>query len=294
MFLAGPVEGTVWGPLTSPVRDHLGFIPEQTLFPGLAIAALAFLGARKASPLSRPLRRGLVAAIAILMVLSLGFQPDGLWAWLPYRLLYEYAPGFSGIRVPERLMVFTTLLLAVLAGAGAHRLLAAAGARRGFFARVPRLAAVLPAVLVGAVLLDGAGFGIAENGQLLAGYAHPTAPARPQALDGIPGPQLHLPAADEDNRAYVLWSTAGFPKMMNGKSSVTPLLFEETVARALSFPDRDSTEYLRRLGVRTVVIHLRRVRGTAWEAWEKRPVDELGVTRDVRDGLVVYFLDGDD
>jgi len=293
IFLAGPAEGTVWGPLTSPVRDHLGFVPEQTLFPGLAIAALAFLGARARSPFSRPLRRGLVATIAILMVLSLGFRPGPILQWLPYRFVYEFAPGFSAIRVPERLMVLTTLLLAVLAGAGAHGLLAAARSRRGWSLRAPRLAAILPAVLLGAVLLDGAGFGIAEKGQVLAGYAHPTAPVRPKALDGIPGPQLHLPASDQDNRVYLLWSTAGFPKMMNGKSSVTPRLFLMTVASATSPPDRDFVAELRRLGVRSVVVHLRRVKGTAWEDWATGPADNLGMTREVRDDLVVYYINAD-
>jgi hypothetical protein len=138
--------------------------------------------------------------------------------------------------------------------------------------------------VVSAVLLDGAGFGAT-------GYAHPTAAARPSALNGIGGPQLHLPAEAQDNREYLLWSTAGFPKMVNGKSSVTPRVFEQTVVRAESFPDAASVTYLRDLGVRSVVLHLRRIDGTPWEDWEQRPVAGLGVTREVRDGLVVYFID---
>lgn len=274
MFLAGPVESTLWGPLTAPVRDNLiGFVPEQTLFPGLAIGALALLGARAGSPLSYPLRRGLVVATAVLAVLALGFLPNGIGQWMPYRFVYEFVPGFSAIRVPERLMLLITLLLAVLAAAGAQRVLTRGRPRR-----------YLPALLLGAVLLDGAGFGAS-------GYAHPTAPARPPALTGIPAPQLHLPADDQDNREYLLWSTAGFPKMMNGKSSVTPKLFTDTLVIAESFPDTASVAHLRALGLRTVILHTDRLRGTPWQDWRQRPVDGLGVTREVLAGLVVYFLD---
>ena len=40
--------------------------------------------------------------------------------WLGYRWLYEFAPGWDGLRTPGRLYTFTSLALALLAAAGAQ------------------------------------------------------------------------------------------------------------------------------------------------------------------------------
>ena len=64
-------------------------------------------------------------------VLSLGFKLNGL-SWLyPYRWLYEFVPGWQGIRVPGRLHTLTTLCLALLAAGGAQALADRARARWG-------------------------------------------------------------------------------------------------------------------------------------------------------------------
>ncbi len=39
-------------------------------------------------------------------------------AGYPYRLLYDYAPGWNGVRVPGRIFTLATLFYALLAGAG--------------------------------------------------------------------------------------------------------------------------------------------------------------------------------
>jgi hypothetical protein len=76
-FIVASGDSRVWGAATKPLRDRLNAVPEQALFPGLAILALALAGLRS-GVLSRRLRRSLGAAALVLAVLSLGFRLDGL------------------------------------------------------------------------------------------------------------------------------------------------------------------------------------------------------------------------
>jgi hypothetical protein len=253
----------VWGPITS--RDGLPAVPEQTLFLGLATFALAILGATwRGWP--RRLRLGLAGAAVVFAVLSLGFEVHGLGRFLPYRALYELVPGWSGIRVPERLHTFTTLALALLAAAGASRW------------------RWLAPIAVVAILIEGAGFGPGRW------YPHPQAPKAPAGLASAKAPLLQLPVAADDNRRYLLWSSDGFPRMVNGRSSITPKRTERILTSVNGFPDAASVAALRRLGLRSVVLHTDRLAGTPWEDWRSRPVAALGITRRVLGRLVVYDL----
>lgn len=284
-FAAAPSSSTVWGRPTAPVRDKLDWEEEQTLFPGLVILGLALFGAfRGAYP--RWLRIGLGVGTLVIAWLSLGFSEGGSRLLQPYRILYDIAPGWDGVRVPERLMTLTTLGLALLAAAGAGAL------ARG---RAPRAAAVVGAVLVGAVLFEGAGFGLTEGGRIqIDGPPHPKVPTRPAALDGIPAPQLHLPAetGEQSSPRFVLWSAEGFPKIVNGLGSLQPDSYTRVQERTTGFPDRRSVALLRSMGVRSVVLHPELAEGTDWEGVGERSVKGLPLTREDRGGLVIYHLRG--
>ena len=277
IFLASSELNPVWGRASDGVRDGLNAVPEQTLFPGLVVLLLAIAGALW-PPWPRAVRIGLVAAVGVFAVLSLGFETAGVGRYLPYRLLYETIPGWSGMRVPERLNVFTSLALALLAAAGAARLLAALRQRDGV------LASAAGVVLVALILAEGAGM---TPGRW---YPHPAAPPAPAGLAGLPAPLLQLPAGPQDNRRYLLWSADGLPKMVNGRSSLTPKATGAILRAATGFPDAASVARLRRLGVRTVVLHRTVTDGTLWEDWRERPVVGLGITRVVDGPLVVYEL----
>jgi hypothetical protein len=251
MFLTAPETSLVWGRATRGLRDGLTAVPEKTLFPGLLVIALALAGLGWGG-WPRSLRIGLGLAVLVLAILSLGFQQHGVGRFLPYRLLYEIVPGWQGIRVPGRLHTLTTLGLALLAAAGTARA-GAALARRP--RRGPLLAAGCGAVLVLGVLVEGAGFGLGRGGEAVAGYPHPSAPAAPAGLRGLPAPLLQLPAAPDDNRRYLLWSTDGFPKLVNGRSSFEPRFFARVIREARCFPDAPSIAFLRGAGVRTVAVH---------------------------------------
>jgi hypothetical protein len=277
-----PSENLAWGAATEPLRDTLKNVPEETLFPGLAILILAIAGLGSSS-FPRWLRRGLGLGVVVVAVLALGFQAAGGWLW-PYRLVYELLPGWQGIRVPGRLDTFWALGLALLAGAGVERVIA--------WRRLGRVAAwrggaAVAAALALVILVEGRGlpFDPFDN------QAQPKVPAVPPSTAALPAPQLHLPAERAtDNRRYVLWSTDGFPKIVNGRSSLNPSFTARVIAEERGFPDRRGVRLLSRLGVRTVVLHANRVKGTPWQGAARRPIAGLPVTRTRRGDLVIYEI----
>ncbi|MEA2386083.1 MAG: hypothetical protein QOJ22_257 [Thermoleophilaceae bacterium] len=279
MFLAAPEQSTVWGSLTSSVRDGLDFVPEQTLFPGVLVFLLGALGVSRLSPLPRRLRIGLGAGVVGLAVLSLGFQTPSGGVPYPYRALYELAPGWDAVRTPGRLNTLTSLGLALLAAAGAHGLLArglpspgSLGTRLGS-QRIFRkgVAFALPAL----VLLEGAGFPV----------PHPTVAEPPPGLAEATPPRLHLPMYEYESRRFLLWSADGFPEIVNGRGSFKPEFFDDLEHLMASFPDRRAVEVLERIGVRTVVLHPDIVDGTPWEGWRRWPLRGTATG-----GVVLYRL----
>jgi hypothetical protein len=292
MFLIAPDENSIWGGATAGLRDDLERIPEQTLFPGLITLGLAIWGL--VSPVyPRALRIGLGAGVLAISILSLGFQTEGGLLW-PYRIAYELLPGLEGIRVPGRLFAFASLGLALLAGAGAEapRRALVAHARGGSpdrrrWAARAGAPAVVAGVLVLAIAIEGRGLPFDP----LDDQAQPEVPRAPVSFAEIPAPQFHLPAElPEDNRRYLLWSTDGFPDMVNGRSSLDPIFTADVIADARGFPDAASVELLRDLGVRSVVLHTRRVDGTPWERAAERPLRGLPVTRERQGEVLVYEL----
>jgi len=260
-------------------------VPEQTLFPGAAIVVLAIVGAL-GPPYSRRLRAGLVLGVLACLVLSLGFNEHGSNAFHPYKLLFDHLPGWKGIRVPGRLTTLTSLGLALLAAAGAQHAMARV-ARPRPWRPDRRGASVVGVVLVAAVLIEGSGF---DPGDGLRGPSHPAVPKPVAAFAYLPKPQLHLPATTPDNRRYVLWSTDGFPDLVNGRGSFDPASFEDLVAAMKGFPDRRTIGRLRDVGVRSVVFHPELA-----SDYERRRAlfplpPSLEVKRSTTGGLIVYEL----
>ena len=131
----------------------------------------------------------------------------------------------------------------------------------------------------------------------------------PAALASAKPPLLQLPAAPTDNRFYLLWSTDGFPKMVNGRSTYIPPSFRKALKHAATFPSASSIRWLRAHGVRTVVVHTefsnqrlgekfegsfhrgRVYRSPTWaQATARRAPPGSGVTRTLSKPLVIYHL----
>jgi hypothetical protein len=272
-YLAASPDNLVWGKATAGVRKHLRSFPEQTIFPGATIVLLALLGA-VLGPWPLRVRVGLAAAVLAAGIFALGLSVlDGR---LTYRLLYHYAPGWNGVRTPGRITTLTSLWLALLAGGGAQWVLHRVG-RAGKGGLVPGFALV---ALGAAILVEGSGLGLRQ----------PRVPAPPQGQLGLPSPQLHLPIETRRQYAYMLWSTEGFPRIVNGTSGFKPRFLTRLEHQVRGFPDGRSVRRLRALGVSTVILHPGDASRSPWHDWRRRPVRSLGISRRERGGVVLYDL----
>jgi len=282
-FLAAPPESTIWGNVTAGIRDGHELQSEQTLFPGVIVTLLALAGLF--SPVyPRRLRVGLGAGVALCAILSLGLRDvSGPRKYLtPYRLLYELAPGWDGVRTPGRLNTLTSLGLALLAAAGLCLVLRSLGRRTTGWSPRRRLTlqAAVAGLLVAAILAEGAG-----------PIPQPRVPAPPQALDRAAAPVLHMPMDFFNGSRYAYWSTDGFPPVVNGNGAFEPSTLEQLRTSVETFPDRSSLAALRAAGVRTVVLHPQLASGSPWQDAEHRPITGLPLTRTVEDDVVVYRLE---
>jgi hypothetical protein len=286
-FLAAPASNPVWGATTAPLRKQVSSADENVLFPGLVIAVLALLGllAARASPYPRGLRLGLAAGAVTCAVLALGFGLGG--AGYPYRLVYDFAPGWAAVRVPGRIFTISTLCLALLAGAGVQTLLALLRARRHRAAGT--LAAVVACALLAAVFVEGA--------RNLPQHVVPQ-PARAEI--GLPAPVLDLPTDSPADRLWQYFSTDGFYRIPVGDSTFDLPALDDLRGGMASFPDRASIAKLRWYGVRTVVLHtaMPALPGLGTSGPEPadptaaalKPIAGLGVTRQRIGSLVIYRI----
>ncbi len=292
-YSSGPValvsassENRIWGPVTSAARADLHSKNEDVFFPGLAIFALALIGLATGL-YTRRLRAGLAVGIVACSVFAMGLGLTG--AGYPYRLLYDYAPGWDGVRVPGRVFTTATLFYALLAGAGAQWLMGWIGrwgARRSLRSLSPLLGVVLLLGLLG----EGAGH-----------LNHPVVPRPARAEIGLPGPLLDLPTDGAADRVWQYFSTDGFYKIPVGNSTFDIPAVDDLRGGMSGFPDRASIEKLRYYGIRTVVLHLRmpKLPGIVGYALAEpqnvyaaaaKPVAGLGITKRQVGSIVIYEI----
>jgi hypothetical protein len=310
-LLAASSENRVWGGATAFARAKVHSKNEDVYFPGGVILALALVGllaggagglARKRrqgihdttgedharNPFTRRLRVGLLIGIVTCSVLAMGLGLTG--AGYPYRLLFDYAPGWDGVRVPGRIFTLATLFYALLAAAGVQLLVARIRpwARR---AALPAVPVLLGAVLILVVLGEGAGH-----------LGHPVVPQPARAEIGLPGPIIDLPTDGALDRVWQYFSTDGFPKIANGESTFDIPAEDDLRGGMNGFPDRASVEKLRYYGIRTVVLHTQIPKGLppeqGWvvaeppnpQAAARKPIAGLGITRRQVGSVVIYEI----
>ncbi len=271
-FLAAPEESWIWGDATHRARAPLAAPVEMSLFPGLAISVLALVGVF-GSVFSRRLRIGLALGVVVCALLSLGVRDvDGLERYLtPYRLLFDFAPGWDGVRTPGRINTLTSLGLALLAGAGLCVVV------RALRARSASLAAAAGVLGVVVVLVEGLG-----------PLTHPRVPEPPGAVRLEAAPQLHLPPTNDSLYSY--WSTDGFPATVNGFGGFDPSGYDALRRSITGFPDEQSVRALRDVGVRTVLLHPEFAAGTSWERADVKPTRGLALEREQVGDVIVFRL----
>ncbi len=240
-WLAASSENRIWGGATSGMRAKVHSKNESVFFPGGLVLVLALIGLVGGSIYTRRLRLALAFGILTCSILALGFGLTG--AGYPYRLLYDYAPGWDGVRVPGRIFTLATLFYALLAGAGAQLLATLAdawGARHS----VRALPGIVGLVLVIGLIGEGAGH-----------LGHPVVPQPAKAEIGLPGPVLDLPTDGALDRIWQYFSTDGFYKIPVGESTFDIPAIDDLRGGMNGFPDKASVEKLRYYGIKTVVLH---------------------------------------
>lgn len=268
-LLVAPAESLVWRSWHGPARDALGSaVNEKALLCGYVLIGLAAVGLFRSV---WPARARALLGVGVLVSALLALGTEGPL----YRVLYDLAPGFDGIRTPGRLVLWTSLLLAVLA-AGAVTALQErlAGERRP-------VAVLLLAPLTAAVLVEG-----------LPLLGHPVVPPAPPALASAPAPLMVLPTDVLVDNRIQLWGTDTFPAMVNGGSGQFPPRQAELREAMRTFPDAAAVEALRRIGVRSVVVLREEVAGTDYAGALTGPTAGLGITRREVGRDVVYDLAG--
>jgi hypothetical protein len=285
-WLAASSENRVWGGVTAGMRAKVHSKNESVFFPGGEILALALIGLA-APAYTRRLRLGLLVGIVACSLLVVGFGLTG--AGYPYRLLYDYAPGWDGVRVPGRLFTLVTLFYALLAAAGAQLLARQIGAwgKRRSLRGLPALAGV--ALVIG-IVGEGAGH-----------LGHPIVPQPARAEIGLPGPLLDLPTDGAADRVWQYFSTNGFYKIPIGNSTFDIHAVDDLRGGMNGFPDRASSEKLRYYGIHTVVLHLKlpKLPGIVGYALAEppdaaaaaaKPIAGLGITRRRVGSIIIYKI----
>lgn len=246
-YLAAPPTNDLWG---SFLEDHHRHI-EQDLFPGLFLVSFAVVGLFERR--FGRIRWTLLAIVVTGFILSLGFSTPvfGRDISLPYRLFYDWLPGFRAIRVPAR---FGHLALVGLGG------LAGLGLNLGWqYLKT---------------LIDEHNWQFAWVGVIVAGLAliwadtsttmnlPPPLPVdnpRPDYvyLDEHPGTMLEMPMGEGPVASAWpnFWSTKHWNPVVNGFSGIVPPTYDLLRERSRQIPDPEAIRLMQGLGIDYIVVH---------------------------------------
>ncbi|GAB6898408.1 hypothetical protein [Kineosporia succinea] len=258
-FFTAPAESWLMGDRTEAARQLLTAPAEMAVLPGFVLVALALAGLF-VSRWSVRARLFLALGVVVSVWLAMGTETVGGGRY-GYLLLFDHLPGFDSSRTPGRLVLWTTVLLCILA-AGAVSRVSSPLPVPGLIARVAVVAMLVAVVAEGRNQTE-----------------HPEVPTSPVAFSSLTGPTLVLPTGELEDLRVMLWSTDGFGSVVNGSSGYNPPQQGELRERMKAFPDAGSVGTLRELGVRTVVVTMADVVGTEYEQSLVRDLSGLGVTR---------------
>ncbi|HZM74665.1 MAG TPA: hypothetical protein VFC19_03005 [Candidatus Limnocylindrales bacterium] len=281
-FFVSPAESAIWGSSHAAARESLPWHPEMTLLPGFVLYGLAAAGLIMSI---WTIRQRILLAAGVVLSTFLAMGTAAFDGGRPgYMTLYDILPGWDALRTSGRLIIWTTLLLGILAAGAVSAFVEQA--TQVSVNRVParphpllRMLTLIPVTLV---LLEG-----------LNNTPHPVVPTPPPSLAQVKGPMLVLPSDSLRDEHVMLWLTDRFEPIVNGGSGFEPNRTREVREAAKSFPDVNSVTLLRELGVTTVVVLKENVRGTPYEGALTASVDGLNVKREEKADAVIFTLGGE-
>ena len=223
---------------------------ELTLYPGLAVAALAVYGL--AIRRRVPIHSSLYALLGlVLFMLSLGPAiPVGeTYVPLPYYPIYEYVPGFGSLRVPARMWAIVMLCISVLASFGLRAFMQRLGGKKALlaFALISLFTAFefVPTLPVDRFIDRG-------PAKLEPAYEYLSEKAPGSVVAEVPFASAQ-DAFRETPRMYR--STYGWWRLVNGYASYFPEGYYETRDTLNTLPSSESLAKLRQLGVDYIIVH---------------------------------------
>lgn len=266
---------------------------ERDLFPGLLISGFALLGL--ANRRGGRFRWVLLAITLGAIWMSFGLRATifGVEIPAPYRLFYDYLPGFRAIRVPARLGLLALVGMGGLAGLGidlAWRYVTGAAILGRFSRRdEPR---VHPRPETAHKEDERTPGPVLSNSSRRVGWL-PQAAVRPVAYIGLtlgllvvwaetatimelppplligdtppayawmrenPAPTIELPMGDGPvGSAWPnFWSTMHWNQVANGYSGIIVPTYDLLREEAKRFPDPETVRFFQGMGIETVVIH---------------------------------------
>jgi hypothetical protein len=227
---------------------------------GLLLASSAEARRQASAVLRTPM--AIAAALTLLAAwLSLGPTPQsrGQILQLPplYALLYDYVPGFSGLRVPARYAMVAGVFLSILAGGGAAVLIRRAKSGVWMTAAIALLFLVEASFAPMPVNLSWGGRGIEPPD-----HVEPAsrAPAVYQHLAAMPDAKViaEFPFGEPAwELRYVYYSTAHWKPIVNGYSGAFPqgYLARVAVLQRLDQRPDEAWRALKDAGTTHVVVH---------------------------------------
>ena len=246
----------------------------EPAFPGVSLLLLAPIGAVAGWRAGARRRLATIAGLALVLVglaLGLGAGPTGWRRYAPYRLLFEYVPGWEALRATGRAWVVGLLGVGLLAGFGA--LTIGGWLARRFHWRAHTVIGMVTAVALLGVLAEGYAPWTAADG----GTVEVAVPPADQRLAELPpGGVLYLPALEQGAGAVrqalsgfrqaenVYGTTAHHRITPNGYSGYFPSSWKRISREMEAVPDAATLEHLHALGIRYVVVR-DWATGTVWE-----------------------------
>jgi hypothetical protein len=264
---------SIWGSLFGLGKGPGWPIYGEPAFPGLFLLVLAPIGAIAGWRAGAQRRLATIAGLALVgvgLALGLGAGPSGWRQYAPYRLLFEFVPGWEALRATGRAWVVGLLGVGLLAGLGA--LTVGRWVARLLRGRTRTVVGVVAAVALVGVLVEGyAPWTSADHGTVDVAVS----PADQHLADLPAGGVLYLPALDQSGGG-VLEALTGFRQAENvygttahhritpnGYSGYFPPSWKALSRSMERLPDATTLAELRRLGIRYVVVRNWAVDG-AW------------------------------
>lgn len=227
--------------------------------------------------------RGVTQFYWILAVLSFLFtfgpeirfmDKEALWG--PYSLLYNYFPGFKGLRVSGRIYVLFIMAMAVLAGFGIKRLRTT---------RCRYLVFLIPFLVTAEYINVPFTLNCRIGKNSASVYKQLKGLKEDAVIIELPMPDWYSLFSHEIE--YLYWSVFHWKRLVNGYSGYSPPPYWVIAEKMKYFPTEDTVEMLKVLDVDYVIVHNAELKRWGWP-------DVTGRMEGYKDVLSLSFSDGND